>query len=408
MQNDLKSNSINESAILRPRNGTALVFDPDPMTTLNNADLQDSDPTTNFTAAYITKTLFDINETNGTWTLVGPWVRIVDFEAPSTAPSTSITGEWTATRGNNAFNDVMTYFHIDQNQRYIQSLGYTGDRGIQNLSIEADSDGQDGADNSRFLRVNRLTFGHGGVDDNEDADIILHEYMHALLFDINNNYLPPSGDLGALSEGFADYWAGSYSYNTSNGPSFNPNWFATWDGHSTGMWGGRVLNKIGEIYDPTRTYIAHGRNGLDDEIWSAPLFQSLIDIINQGGTRQEMDRIVLESNFGLGSNVTMRQMARSVVNTADILYPNNIHAPALLNRFSNQNFVLRDVFVNASYSGSEDGTATNPFNTIQEGYDAVLPSGMLHITAGSYQIGNLILNRRMTIVAEGGILTIGY
>jgi hypothetical protein len=62
---------------------------------------------------------------------------------------------WLAKRGDNAFNDVMTYYHIDKSQRYIQSLGYTG---VQARSIPADSDGVDGDDNSQRTRFKKRLF----------------------------------------------------------------------------------------------------------------------------------------------------------------------------------------------------------------------------------------------------------
>lgn len=401
-------NNRDANLLLTVRDGTAQVFDPDPRTTLEDATLEDNNPPSDFTNAYLTRTLQDIDETGGIWALNGPWVEIIDFEAPNTAPSTTTNGNWNFTRGNNAFNDAMTYFHIDQNQRYVQTLGFTGSTGIQDAPIEADTDGLNGDDNAKYYVItNRITFGHGCVDGSEDADLILHEYMHALLYDINSNYFPPSGDLGALNEGFADYWAGSYSYSTPNGVTFNPNWFCSWDGHNN-CWDGRVLNDTNLQYNPLYTYTAHGRGYWDDEMWSAPLFQSMIDIINNGGTRQQMDRIVLEANFGLGANLTMRQMAQSIVNTAELLYPDNIHTPIILDRFTNQNYVLDDVYVDASHSGTEDGTSTNPFNTIMEGYELLLPSGTLRINSGNYSIGNNTLDKRMTIIAEGGTVTIGY
>ncbi len=409
-----KRNKMKASSFLTQNNGTAKVFDPDPMTALNNANLQDSFPADSFTNAYVTRTLYDLTKTNGIYYLTGPWVDIEAIQGPNTtpntAPSTSTTGNWTATRGNNAFNDVMTYFHIDQNQRYVQSLGYTGDYGIQNLSIEADADACNGDDNSFYYPAgNYICYGHGGVDDNEDAGVILHEYMHALLNYTNSDFSSSFGDVGAMNEGFADYWGGSYCYSTTNGSTFHPNWFAKWDGHSlkTGNWHGRDLDRTDLMYE-NRNYCAHCDSDKDDEIWSAPLFQSMIDIINQGGNRQQMDRIVLESGYGLGAYFTMRQMAEVVVNTADNLYPNNIHAPILLTRFSNQNFLLHDIYVDSNYSGTEDGSETKPFNTIGEGYNAVLPGGTLRVSSGNYQIGNLVLNKRMIIEAEGGTITIGY
>jgi hypothetical protein len=136
----------------------------------------------------------------------------------------------------------MTYFHIDQNQRYIQSLGFTGGAGIQDGRIDADSDGVNGADDSHYVpSTNIVAFGHGCVDDNEDADVILHEYGHAIQHDINPNW--SGGDTGAMGEGFGDYWAGSYSYSTTNGPSFHPEWAFTWDGHNN-CWDGRVMNRL--------------------------------------------------------------------------------------------------------------------------------------------------------------------
>ncbi len=408
--NSLNSKFSSYTASSEIVNGTAKVFDPDPATTLMDDELTDDDHDTCFGGSYFTRDLLDIeySEEQGLYRLNGPWVKICDFEPPNTSPSTTSDGNWYATRKNNAFNDVMAYFHIDQNQRYVQSLGYTGENGIHNVSIEVDTDAINGDDNSFFWPPNWIKFGHGGVDATEDADVILHEYMHALLWDINNYYSNPSGDLGALAEGFADYWGGSYSLTTTNGQSFYPNWFATWEGHSPGAWGGRMLNKTNLIYDPNETYEAHGNNYLDDEIWSAPIFQSLLDVIAQGGSRPELDKIMLESNFGLGANITMHQMALSIINTAESLHPDNIHTPILLTRFSNQEFVLKDIYIDASNSGTEDGSAANPYNTIQEGYDAVLPSGTLHISEGNYQIGDLILNKRMTVEAEENNIVIDY
>ena len=49
-----------------------------------------------------------------------------------------------------------------------------------------------------------LRFGKGGVDDAEDAEVILHEYGHAIHF--SQNFSFASSEAGAISEGFGDYW----------------------------------------------------------------------------------------------------------------------------------------------------------------------------------------------------------
>ena len=319
-----------------PADGTGQIFDPDPRTTLQSESLDDDDPAASFTGAYLTRTLKDITLQSGTYSLEGPWVRIVDFESPNTAPSTTTNGIWNFTRGNNGLNDAITYFHIDQSQRYIQSLGFSGLTGIQEGPIDADSDAADGADNSFYSpSQNRVMFGHGCVDDSEDADVILHEYGHAIHYDINNNW--SGGDTGAMGEGFGDYWAASYSYSTSNGMSFHPEWVFSWDGHND-CWNGRLVNQTNFIYESNSTYGAHVVvNGvLGDELWSTPLFQAFIELKDMGRPQSEMDQIVLESHFGLGSGLRMPELAASTVAAAATLFPSGPHAQIYQKHFYRQ------------------------------------------------------------------------
>ena len=323
--------------------GTGVVFDPDPRTTLNNNSLADGSPASAFTAAYFTRGLQDITLSGGLYRLTGPYVNIINFEAPTTAPSTTVDGNWTAVRGNNAFNDAMTYFHLDQNQRYMQSLGFSGATGIQEGPIETDTDGLSGADNSYFLPgSNRLAFGHGCVDDNEDADVILHEYGHAIQHDISANWF--GGDTGAMGEGFGDYWAASYSYVQPNGNTFNPDWIYTWDGHGTSnaCWPGRVLNATGAQYVPTTTYSAHSSipgGYQSDELWSTPLFQSLRTLMDQGYSRESVDQIILESHFGIGSGLKMRDLANLTIAAASALQPGGNHANVFIEKFLVHNII---------------------------------------------------------------------
>lgn len=320
--------------------GSATVFDPDPRTTLLSEDLTDNSPSSAFNGAYLTRTLLDITNNGGTYSLVGPWVSIINFESPNTAPSTSPDGNWNFQRGNNAFNDAMTYFQLDQNQRYIQSLGFTGDKGIQNLSIETDSDGFQGQDNSHYLSgfnslsPNRLAFGHGCVDDNEDTDVILHEYGHAIQKFINLNW--NGGDTGAMGEGFGDYWGTSYSFTTENGPAFHPEWIFTWDGHHE-CWDGRSLDATEIQYNPNSTYGAHqsvGGGRQSDELWGTPLLQAMLELHSLGYPTSDADQIVLESHFGFGSGVRMPDLAQSTVDAAATLFPGLPHAQVFHDHFA--------------------------------------------------------------------------
>ncbi|MEE4243851.1 MAG: proprotein convertase P-domain-containing protein [Kangiellaceae bacterium] len=335
--------------------GSALVFDPDPRTTLNDATLSQSSDASLFRNAYQTVTLRDLTIDGFDYQLSGPWVSVIDFDAPLTRPSTTLDGNWDAQRGELAFTDVMTYFHLDQSQRYIQSLGFDGANGIQQGPIEVDTNGASGADNSYFLPgSNQLSFGHGGVPDNEDADVILHEYGHAIHFSINSNW--GGGDSGAIGEGFGDYWAGSYSYAAPNGQTFNPNWVYSWDGHNE-FWPGRVMDRTDYRYDPNTTYTAHmAVNNLADyadELWSTPLFQAHRELVDAGVDRREVDQIILEAQFGLGANITMPIMAESIVATAQRLQPTGDHADVFYRWFNQMNILsagleLDDVIITSA------------------------------------------------------------
>jgi len=336
------------SPLASRESGTGLVFDPDPRTTLRNASLQDSSPSGAFTDAYLTRNLLDIQYDGSVYRLNGPWVRIINWDPPNTAPSTTTDGNWTATRGNNAFNDALTYFHLDQNQRYMQSLGFTGPMGIQEGSIGVDTDGVGGADNSYYVPgSNRIAYGHGCVDDSEDADVILHEYGHAINHDINNSWF--GGDTGAMGEGWGDYWAGAYSYSTPTGPEFYPTWVFSWDGHGipVGCWPGRILNAFGAMYVHSVYYDAHQPipGGYEsDELWSTPLFQSLLTLVQDfGETRESVDTILLESQFGLGPGLKMRDMANVIIATAQTLEPAGPHAEVFIEKFLAHNIILAPV-----------------------------------------------------------------
>lgn len=320
--------------------GSAWLFDPDPKTALASDSLPDAAPASAFVPAMVQRPLRDISFDGGVYRLVGPWVTIADFDPPYTPPSTTADGNWAFPRGDSGFTDAMAYFHIDGSQRHLQSLGYFGATGIQDLSIRADTDGVNGDDNSYFdPSGNNMSFGHGGVDDCEDADVILHEYGHAIEYGIEPNYY--RGDTGAMGEGFGDYWAASHSLSCLNGPAFHPDWVFQWDGHNE-FWDGRVLDSTAR-YNPGSTYDAHVYvdGVLGDELWSAPLFQSLKRLLAAGRTRDEADTVVIESHFGMGFGTRMPAMASNVVATALDLFPSGPHAGIFFSEFTNRNILTK-------------------------------------------------------------------
>ncbi|MCH5142054.1 hypothetical protein JMU72_14730, partial [Mammaliicoccus sciuri] len=77
-------------------------------------------------------------------------------------------------------------------------------------------------------------------------------------------------------------------------------------------------------------YPAHrtinGSNG--DQLWGTPLFQALLTAVAEHGeaARDEFDRVIIESHFGLGPAIRMPQLARITVDTAARLYPTRAYA----------------------------------------------------------------------------------
>lgn len=352
-------------------NGTGFVFDPDPRTATNNEALTDTSAASAFEAAYSTKSLRDLTVTSGVYKLTGPYVNIKNIESPATAPSTTTNGIWTAKRGNNAFDDTNVYYHIDTNQRYIQSMGFTGTKSIINRPLDVDTDGVNGDDNSHYSyggATDYLAFGHGCVNDSEDADVILHEYGHAIHRNINSSW--SGGDTGAMGEGFGDYWAASHSLSVPNGASFHPEWAFSWDGHGA-CWAGRMLNKTNATYNSAKTYAAHAsvtENGVtfvSDELWSAPLYESMKALLAAGKPRANIDKIILEAHFGLGSNVKMPAMATAIVNAAKTLFPADLaYANTFQAKFEAQKILSGTIIVGPTISETETNNTLAAANAV--------------------------------------------
>ena len=309
----------------------ARVFDPNPVVALNDPTLQDGNDNAAAVpgSAYVDVALPDL-------ALDGPHVKLVDRQSRDIAPP---EGALVFDREQDGFEDVSAYFHIDRNQRHLQSLGYTGARAVVPYAIEVDAHAASGSDNSFFIPSSTeagkgtLYFGEGGTDDAEDADLLVHEYSHAVV-----EWIAPgtfggafAGEARAIGEGIGDYWAFSAHVAARRASGRDPYCFADWDarcwqdaasescGYAVGSDCLRRLDSTKTMadYDHNETSGVEHRNGA---IWSSALRE-----IHEKLGRTITDTIVVESLFGAPPRPTFAVMTQRLLE-ADRLLNQGVHA----------------------------------------------------------------------------------
>lgn len=290
------------------------VFDPDPLSSSRTqygspiADNDDADYEA-INREIVVVDLGELAQANGLYYLSSEWAELTDHETPNEGFFEQASPDFLLTRQQNGFESTLTFFHIQQSMRYInETLGiplrpYQYEGGVQ-----FDPQGLDGEDNSHYNSGSgQLAFGEGCVDDDEDADVVLHELGHGLHDWITNGGLSNSVD--GLSEGFGDYWAQSYSRSLGQWAPIDPEyqWVFSWDGHNE-CWAGRVTN-VTEPYpalvQPGVTIHAGGQH------WST----CLMKIYDQIG-REKTDTISLEGLAMTGMLSSQNDAANAVLQAA--------------------------------------------------------------------------------------------
>jgi hypothetical protein len=316
-QQDLNSHYVNKSDTLV----LASVFLPDPLTT---AHVKYGAPYANFFSPgspyrnYNDSDIVELNNQrfhvnmhtgifNDTFKLSGPYVIISEFSDPVVKPAWSTSPYFNYTRSQTGFEDVMAYYHISNMQKHVQDLGFSN---VANFQIQVDTHANDGADNSNFSfgkgRITRLSFGTGGVPDAQDADVIIHEYGHAINYDI-----APGSNSGTermtIDEGNCDYLAASYSRALD---SYYWQYVFNWDGHNE-FWKGRVV-QTSKKYSSSLSYSSIYINA---DIWSSTIMQ-IWELLGRDMT----DRILIQSMYGYAQNMTMPDAAKLFINADSLLY----------------------------------------------------------------------------------------
>ena len=291
---------------------SGLVFNPNPVVTSGNLALTDQKDA-DYAALNDERVRVLLTNLDGSGSLCGAWACVVN-STKSGAFETD--GTYDYTRHDERFEQVMAYYWVTQSQLYLQSLGFGGGGPFQGINDDSQAVRIDqwGVDNSYASDApkDQMVFGKGGVDDAEDAEVILHEYGHQIHFSQSATFFG-STEAGAISEGFGDYWAATVSAAIA-GAQPDPECIAEWDSISYTAGPVHCLRRL----DANLTYPddLNGRVHHDGTIWSQALWQIRGSLGNV-----KADTAILMAQFDW-TGTTMIDLANRTVAAAKALYGN--------------------------------------------------------------------------------------
>jgi hypothetical protein len=290
--------------------GQGRVFFPNPVASLQDQNLTDQDDADypELQPAYHIVTLTNLD---GSGYLRGDWANVTSSTGDL---AYSADNTFLYNRTDDRFEQVMAYYWVTEAQKYIQSLGFGTTLPAINMESQDIRINQWGLDNSySWDKKDVLRFGKGGVDDAEDAEVILHEYGHA----IQDSQMIPFGgfgtsaEAGAIGEGFGDYWAVTVS--TLIAPTPDPACVADWDSVSYTSTTPHCLRRVDtNLHYPEDL---NGRVHHDGQIWSRALW----DIRNKLGNLTA-DTIILAAQFDFAPDTSMPDAALATISKAGDLY----------------------------------------------------------------------------------------
>ncbi|MFF4366790.1 M36 family metallopeptidase [Streptomyces sp. NPDC001594] len=256
-------------------------------------------------------TLAALRNLDASGTLSGKWAAV----RSETGAPVRVTDAASFSRKDDGFEQVMAYFWVNEAQEYLQGLGFGSELPGANDRAQPVRINQWGADNSFFSdKKAEIRFGKGGVDDAEDAEVIVHEYGHA----VHNAQVPGFGsspEAGAIGEAFGDFLAVSVGANADE----RYGWPRKTDLACVGDWDSveysaapHCLRRI----DGNKVYADRvGEVHADGEIWSRALF----DIRQSLGARTA-GRIIVDAQFGFRPDTGFQDAALTTIATAQRMY----------------------------------------------------------------------------------------
>lgn len=293
----------------RFEDATATLFDPNPIATSGHLDMAqdvdvagvDVDFTTDERVAeeLVDLPVLDFDAARAAaGNLVGPWVDVL-----GAGPFVPVDGRFDVIKTDPRFEGLMGYHHIDAIQRYFQDE--LGLEGINQESQTFIALPVMGFDNSFYMSgVDLILVGAGGVDDGEDAEVIIHELGHA----IQDDQVPGWGrsfEGGAMGEGFGDFLAAAYYATFDDTVRSQDTCLMEWDATSYAAGPQTCLRRT----DTEKTY-ADLDNSVHSsgEIWSKYLWNVRARLGETEGERSyHVLRLLLTAQFMMSTDADFRE-----------------------------------------------------------------------------------------------------
>ena len=332
-------------------NGSGKVFNPNPLVSANvpyGGNYVHNNGATNphLEAQLMTVTLRDLTESYGYFWLNGPYCRVVDFEPPRghNIPALEDPNDFNYNRNDLEFGAVMSYYYVDLAARRVLQLGYW-DTGLNGLKI--DPHGQYGWRDAQYIPStsnlpnggNYISLGSHYIYSNtdpfvpacEDADVILHEYGHAIQWKLGKadyNLYSKYVEVASVLEGSSDYWAASFRRSPSNDWAVHAKWFNMDYG-----WIPRRLD-LNSVYPTDYLDLIKSGKHYGGQIWSSALMKIWGDL-----GRDITDQLFLETHLLWKQDSVMMRGAATAFMKADVHLNKGRHLCQIYSRFQEHGLI---------------------------------------------------------------------
>jgi hypothetical protein len=290
---------------------TATVFFPNPVTQTGDESLTDQKDA-DYAALQPAYPQVSLSALDGSGYLRGSWVTV---KSETGKAARAVNGAFPAYhRDADQFEQVMGYYWVTTAQQYLQHLGFGSTlRPVNQRQIQLRIN-QYGGDNS-FFRDDKanITLGKGGVDDAEDAEVIVHEYGHSVQ-DGQVRGFGTNLESGSIGEAFSDYLAVVVTSWAAGAPTLTPEaCVADWDSVSYTRSVPHCLRRV----DGTKHYPedVRGEVHADGEIWSSALYAIRTAL---GDVRAST--LIVDAQFDFTPDISFHDAAVATVAAAQHLY----------------------------------------------------------------------------------------